>query len=293
MSFKYQVAGLNLISDIEIPTLSRKDFSKADIQVLIGPKLQTPNKVIDFLPDNKILYKDVCNNVFTISASKILISLQDKGIKQAAISLLGIPLGYILQYNNFQVLHGSAVALHDSSICFVGKSKAGKSSIALALINDGFGLVTEDLCLVKNLEIYNFSNWIKTKNETIPKELIQLSKISIKNDSRKRSLFQISSKHISMHKTKIRAIYFLDEDIETKITKLKPLDAFRYLFTYAYRRNNHDKENLRNLTSLCESTNCFLFSRNIEKPLKENKIFLTDHLIKQFPEFKSYLKNLN
>lgn len=291
MGFKYQVAGLNLISDIEIPTLILKEFNKADIQVLIGPKVQPPDKSIEYLPDDKILYKDAYNNVFSICGSRILISLQDKSINQAAISLLGIPLGYALQYNNFQVLHGSAVALHDSSICFVGKSKAGKSSISLALINNGFGLVTEDLCLVKNLEIYNFSNWIKTKNELMPSELIQLSKISIKNDSRKRSLFQIDSKHISKNRTKIRAIYFLDEGVETKIANLKPLDAFRHLFTYAYRKNNHDKENLRNLTSLCESANCFLFSRNIEKSLEENKIFLIDHLIKQFPEFERYIKN--
>ena len=293
MSFKYQVGNLNLISEIEISALRTKNFTNADIEVLIGPKIKPPDRTIELTPNGKILYKDICNNVFLVSSSKIIISLQDNNKDQASVSLLGIPLGYVLQYNNFQVLHGSAVAIGNATVCFVGKSQAGKSSMALALINNGFRLVTEDLCIVKDLHIYNFSSWIKSKQELIPKELIPLSNIQIEKDSRQRSLYRLDSKHISRRQTSIKAIYFLDQGKETKISNLSSLNAFRYLFTYAYRTSDQDIKNLNNLTQICKNTRSFLFSRDFHKPLDENKAFLIDHLNRNFPDLAASSKKQN
>ena len=182
MTFKYQVSGLNLVSDIEIPTLRSKKFVKADIEVRISSKVQTPNKVIEYLPDGNILYKDICENAFLISGSKIFVTIKGKNIDQASISLVGIPLGYVLQNNNFQVLHGSSVASADSAVCFIGKSGAGKSSLAMALVDSGLKLVTEDLCVIKNSNIYNFSDCVKTNMESLPVGIRYLSKILIKKE---------------------------------------------------------------------------------------------------------------
>ena len=278
MTFKYQVSGLNLVSDIEIPTLRSKKFVKADIEVRISSKVQTPNKVIEYSPDGKILYKDICENAFLISGSKIFVRMKGKNIDQASISLVGIPLGYVLQNNNFQVLHGSSVASADSAVCFIGKSGAGKSSLAMALVDRGLKLVTEDLCVIKNSNIYNFSDCVKTNMESLPVGIRYLSKILIKKDSRDRVFYKLSSKHLGSIKNPLKAIYFLKEAEHGVIKKLGAAESFKYLFTYAYRKNDVDIESFKEIAKISKEVECFSLSRDLTKPLEENAELVFDHL---------------
>ena len=93
----------------------------------------------------------------------------------------------------------------------------------------------------------------------MPEKLSYLNKISIKKDSRNRSLYEIDKKHISKSKIKLRAIYLFNDANETKITKLEPADSLNFFFTYAYRSNEKDNKSLDNLTELCRNTECFYF----------------------------------
>jgi hypothetical protein len=287
MTFKYQVSGLNIVSDIEIPTLRSKEFKRADIEVRISSKVQTPNKIIEYLPDGKVLYKDVCENAFLISDSKIFLKVQDNYIDQASISLVGIPLGYVLQNNNFQVLHGSSVAISGSAVCFVGKSGAGKSSLAMALVDRGLKLVTEDLCIIKNMYIYNFSDWLKTNIDSLPAGVTYLSKMLIKKDSRNRVFYRLNREHVNNEDTALRAIYFLEESKSGVIKKLSSAESFKYLFTYAYRRNDVDVESFNKIAKISKDIPCFLFTRDLAKPLEENARLVFDHLDINFPEMFS------
>lgn len=284
MTFKYQIEDLNILSELELPMLTPSHFEKEDIKILIKPNIKAPKKNIE-IKNNRILYKDIYKNIFLIKDKEIHIFFNNQDHKKdAGITIMGIPIGYLLQKNRFQVLHGSSVAskTNESAVAFIGKSGAGKSSIALELVSCGLKLVTEDLCIIKNTNIYNFSNWIKSSRSVIPKKLSHSNEILINKDSRKRSLFKIHKKHISKSKIKLKAIYFLSDANETKITKLKSTDAFKYLFTYAYRPNDKDKKSLDNLTKLCKNTECFLFSRNLNKPFHENKKIIFNHLNQNF-----------
>ena len=64
MGFKYQVGDLNLVSDIPLPILKSKNFDKHDLKVVISSKLQTPDKTIEFLPNDSVLYQDIFGNIF-------------------------------------------------------------------------------------------------------------------------------------------------------------------------------------------------------------------------------------
>lgn len=280
MCFKYQVGDLNLLSDIELPILRNKEFDKHDIKIVFSQDLQNPNKTIEFLSDNRILYKDVCDNVFLIDGSKIYVSIKDRNIDRALISVLGIPLGYSLQNNNFQVIHGSSVTFGDSSICFAGKSGIGKSSLAMSLVSKGLRLVTEDLCLIKNANIYNFSNWVKTSDKFFPSNIIPLEKILIKKDSRNRSFYKLSDEYISRKKNCLKSIYFLEDAKHRSIKKLQAGESFKYLFTYGYRKSDVDVDSLKRLTEISERIECFLFARSLQKPLRDNSRFIFDHLNK-------------
>lgn len=278
MAFKYQICELNLLSELEIPMLRESEFDKPDLNVYLRKTAQAPQNTIE-IQNNKILYKDMYKNVFLINDKAIQISISDQeNMKEAATTIMGIPMGYLLQINGFQVLHGSSVSMNNIAVSFIGRSGAGKSSIALSLINDDLKLVTEDLCIIKNSEIYNFSNWIKSTKPQIPKELSYSHQISIKNDSRERSLFKFDNKHISEPKKKLKSIYFLDQSGDAEIIELEPLDAFRRLFTFAYRMGEKDKNSLKNLTEFCKNIKCYLFYRDLKKPLGENRKFLLNHL---------------
>lgn len=158
MAFKYQIENLKILSDLEIPMLRISCFEKADLRILVKENIKTPKETIE--THNKyILYKDTYQNIFSINKKEIQVFIKhQKYKKEAAITIMGIPIGHLLQNNGFQVLHGSSVAHNSSAASFIGMSGAGKSSIALSLVNDGFKLVTEDLCIVKNKNIFNFSN---------------------------------------------------------------------------------------------------------------------------------------
>ena len=278
MVFKYSVAGLKVLSEIRVPTLKNSDFMSPDISVFLTENVRSPEAVIEFLNKKEILYRDIHDNKFLITASKIFISPSHNKLEKASISLVGIPLGFSLQKHYFQVLHGSCVAINGNAVCFVGESASGKSSIALSLINKGFKLITEDLCVIKDNEVYSFSSWIKSDQKNLIENLDIKDQLVIDKDSRNREYYKLADHHTNHEKVKLKAIYFLRNEKKREIVKIEPSDSFKYLFTYAYRSHDSDAEGLRKLTKICGSLDCFLFSRSIEEPVFENTEYLFEQL---------------
>ena len=196
MSYKYQICGFNLLSQVRLPILRKKDFGDPDFEIILKNNIQIPDKTIEILKGGDVLFKDLHQNIFQITYQKIFISIKDEKYSEAANSVLGVPLGYLLQNNNFQVLHGSAMTKNNLGYSFIGKSGIGKSSIALSLINRGFKLLTEDLCVVKDMHMYNFSNWIKSDANNLVEALKPIERINLKQDSRQRSLYKLENRYI-------------------------------------------------------------------------------------------------
>ena len=285
MSFKYEICGLNLLSEIELPTLRSRSFEKADLEILKNDDIKIPKKTIEIFNGDQTLYKDVHKNIFQISHPKIYISIKSKQEKDAANSLSGLPLGYLLQNNQFQVLHGSAVAKNNYACSFIGRSGMGKSSLALSLLNKDFKILTEDLCVIKDQHIYNFSDWVKSDANDLLKILKPKARIDIKNDSRKRSLYKLDKKYINNKKAKLHSIYFLDSNKKRSIKRLKLSESFKFLFAHSYRKNDIDSYSLDQITKILEESVCFLYSKDIEKPLEDNTQFLFDHIKEEFSDF--------
>tara|TARA_B100000282_G_C31689635_1_gene470871 strand:+ start:195 stop:1043 length:849 start_codon:yes stop_codon:yes gene_type:complete len=279
MSYKYQICGFNLSSQVRLPILRKKDFENPDFEIILKNNIQIPYKTIEITKGGDVLFEDLHQNIFQITHQKIFISIKDDKYNEAANSVFGVPFGYLLQNNDFQVLHGSAVTINNLGYSFIGRSGIGKSSIALSLINKGFKLLTEDLCIIKDLHIYNFSDWIKSKENNLVEALKPIESINLKKDSRKRSLYKLKNRYINNKKTKLKAIYFLDSSKKRNIKKLSRSDSFKYLFTYAYRKGDADALSLKKLAKISEQADCFIYSRDEEKPLEENSRFIFDHII--------------
>jgi len=279
MSYKYQICGFNLLSQIKLPILRKIDFEKPDFEIILRNDIQIANKTIEILEGGDVLFNDLHQNIFKISYQKIYISIKNNKYNEAANSVLGVPLGYLLQNNDFQVLHGSAVTKNNLGYSFIGKSGIGKSTIALSLLNKGFKLLTEDLCIIKDMHMYNFSNWVKSDENNLVETLKPIERINLKKDSRQRSLYKMENRYINNKKTKLKAIYFLDSNKKRNIKKVSPSDSFKYLFTYAYRKGDADAHSLEKLTKISEQVDCFIYSRDKEKQLEDNSRFIFDHIM--------------
>ena len=58
---------------------------------------------------------------------------------------LGMVLSYWLERQGIPVLHASSVSVDDQAVAFLGTNKAGKSSLAVALMQRGYPLLSDDL----------------------------------------------------------------------------------------------------------------------------------------------------
>ena len=58
---------------------------------------------------------------------------------------LGMVLSYWLERQGLPVLHASSVSVDDQAVAFLGTNKAGKSSLAVALMQKGYPLLSDDL----------------------------------------------------------------------------------------------------------------------------------------------------
>ena len=125
----------------------------------------------------------------------------------------------------------------------------------------------------------DFSNWIKSDANNLVEALKPIERINLKQDSRQRSLYKLENRYIDNKKTQLKAIYFLDLNKKRNIKKVSPSDSFKYLFTYAYRKGEADAFSLEKLTKISEQADCFIYSRDLEKPLEDNSRFIFDHIM--------------
>lgn len=69
--------------------------------------------------------------------------------KRLHLNFLGPLMSMWLEQRGFQVLHASAVLIHDNAVLFLADSQQGKSTIASAMVNMGYPLLSDDLVPVK------------------------------------------------------------------------------------------------------------------------------------------------
>lgn len=69
-------------------------------------------------------------------------------LEDTAVYLLGGVFGFVLSLRGIPPLHGSAVSVGGRAVAFLGPPEAGKSTIAAALANRGYAVVTDDILVL-------------------------------------------------------------------------------------------------------------------------------------------------
>lgn len=182
--------------------------------------------------------------------------------------LYGTVLAYLLQFQNYLVLHGSAVLINNEAVIFSGHSGIGKSTIAFAMAEHNYPILTDDLVVIRQnqtgqLELIPSTNHLKLWQDALTH--FERNTDRLKPVLNKPGKYVVPFLSTINEPVPISSIYELNSGEKTQPISCMPvyhLEASKLLI-----RNTYRYEMLRPLNKL---TNHFF---QITQLLKNIKIF--------------------
>jgi len=157
MNNMYRIFGLNIASDLPLPSLAVPHLQPdvADVVIAYGT---TPEAVTDPIikgvryqaaPGEFLLRVDNVARFYVQDGSRITIMPESgAGEDDILVFLMGSAMGALLHQRNILVLHGSAIAVDGKSVAFCGPSGIGKSTLAAGFHQKGYPFLADDLCAI-------------------------------------------------------------------------------------------------------------------------------------------------
>jgi hypothetical protein len=153
----YNVSGLSVGSDVVLPGLNALagGCARPDVTIRQSPvPLTLENATASGAtwqiagPQFLLRIPDIAR--FLLTEGRDIVYEAEAGADEGDISIfvLGTVFGILLHQREQIVLHASAVNVNGKAVLFCGSSGAGKSTIAAALVQRGFRLVTDDVCAI-------------------------------------------------------------------------------------------------------------------------------------------------
>ena len=168
-SWHYWAFGLHIASEVQITGF----LPQSKVQTQESNESQTPDVVInieadcapsDFLSSEvlqeAIAVRITAENSIDLYVKKIGLFKIDAGQQvqiipdnnathtQQSLALSGVVMAAVLYQRKNFVAHGSAIAIQDKAVLFLGDSGAGKSSLALAFHQHQCPVITDDLASI-------------------------------------------------------------------------------------------------------------------------------------------------
>ena len=180
--------------------------------------------------------------------------LNDGDAAEFRAYLLGMVLGAILHQRGVMVLHGSAVQTPVGTVVFVADSGVGKSTLAVAMHQVGYPLLTDDLCTVRTddeggLGVAPGLQRVKLEPKTAARLGLDVATGMSLGRTQKKASFPLTSALTSRRPawSPLAAIYQLDTgsvDQPQKV-RLDIQDAYQTLILNTYRREWMDRMGLQ------------------------------------------------
>jgi len=154
--YAYTAHGLEIHSELELPELVPVQPRQPDVVISYGEApvaLSNPQ-------DRGVLYQaqpcrfllrleGIANYLVTNGTTITIEPAPASDITELRVFLLGSAFGALLHQRRLVPLHGSAVATPWGAIVFVGDSGMGKSTLAAAFYQQGYRLLSDDVCVVR------------------------------------------------------------------------------------------------------------------------------------------------
>ena len=151
----YCVGGLTVDSEIALPGLAAQDKGEAEIKIRRGPVPETLESASSSgitwqIAGSKFLLRIPDIARFLLSDGREIAVAAEPAADEADLSafIMGGALGILLQQRGQIVLQASAVRVGGKAAVFCGGSGVGKSTLAAALAQRGYPLLTDDVCVI-------------------------------------------------------------------------------------------------------------------------------------------------
>ncbi|GAB3666576.1 hypothetical protein GCM10028791_42420 [Echinicola sediminis] len=160
MSYHYQVYGLNISSELELPELLPSgDQDKTDVSIFFGDTPEGLEKCLKKgvtyeVGQSEFLFEIFDVARFYIADGKSITIRPNEGGRPDDIRLfiLGTCFGAILHQRQVLPIHASAIEHQGEAVLFMGSSGAGKSTTASAFRLTGHSAITDDVCPIKIID---------------------------------------------------------------------------------------------------------------------------------------------
>jgi hypothetical protein len=256
MVYRYFAFGLHIQSTIQFPELPQITLNyPAEVTIRFGevPKClphvkKTRHPFQVNLNEALLKFKNVGR--FWIKNGKDIYIQPKRTTKtrDLRLYLLGSCMGCILKQRGFLNLHGSAVMMNGEAVLFLGKQKAGKSTLAAFMKSEGYALLSDDLCPVSgssmsklrtpNIQLDSFKftpayPQLKLWNNTL--KLLGISNIGLRQIDSFRNKFALPVDNFENHPVPIRAVFLLRYSESLEINLMPPQFRIHTIMKNTYR----------------------------------------------------------
>lgn len=153
--YTYKTFGLKIESEIELPELQEKAFSRADISIRWG---QNPDNLPNPIKSGAMYQAGRDDFLFRLNSvgsyrvkkgSLITVNrLNEATDEEVRLFLFGSAFGALIHQRGLLALHSSAVVKDGKAYLISGISGAGKSSLAAILMNRNFSFLADDISVI-------------------------------------------------------------------------------------------------------------------------------------------------
>lgn len=157
LPFHYRISGLAVASDLELPGLEETaatappavTIRAAPVPMTLAVETAERGPSWELAGDRFLLHIPGLARFLLVAGDQISYQTEP-GIPAAelAIFIIGTVFGILLHQRDHLALHASAVRVGDRAVLFCGPSGAGKSTMAAALGQAGYPLITDDICAI-------------------------------------------------------------------------------------------------------------------------------------------------
>lgn len=151
----YDVFGLRVWSEVLLPDLfEARGEGVADVSIRLAPvDAPAPGapSVWGLTGDGGHAVLTIENIArYAIVGGNSIVVDRAEGVAPADLRLflLGSAFGALFHQRGLLPLHANAIAIGDGAVAFMGRSGAGKSTMAGAFLDRGFALLADDVCVV-------------------------------------------------------------------------------------------------------------------------------------------------
>lgn len=155
---KYIGYGLRIHASFEIPELVTGDFEDSDVEIAQTDTLNFPETQLSRNPyqasENSVIWSVPRVARYQITAGQRIHVQTYTGDMQpdTRLHLLSGAFIALLYQRGSVLLHGSVVAAQNRATAFLGRSGAGKTTLAFAMGQRGYQILTDDTLLVKLID---------------------------------------------------------------------------------------------------------------------------------------------